>query len=152
MQISLRFCSIWKSVLTLSSTGIFGKSSGSMKAVLFCGGLGTRIREYFETIGQRLIVVRHLVENEEVFLANYSDGPSDVPLRNEIFDYIREGEGLVLKPFNRLMAGGHLMAYKYEGFWRAMDTIRDRQVLKDMVEAGNTPWRPLLRPRAGGAS
>jgi glucose-1-phosphate cytidylyltransferase len=33
------------------------------------------------------------------------------------------------------------MAYKYEGFWRAMDTLRDRQVLEDMVERGETPWR-----------
>ena len=48
---------------------------------------------------------------------------------------------LVLEPFNRLIEGGHLMAYKYEGFWRAMDTLRDRQVLEDMVERGDTPWR-----------
>ena len=33
------------------------------------------------------------------------------------------------------------MAYKYEGFWRAMDTLRDRQVLEDMVEKGEMPWR-----------
>jgi glucose-1-phosphate cytidylyltransferase len=30
------------------------------------------------------------------------------------------------------------MAYKYEGFWRAMDTLRDRQ---DMVEQGEMPRR-----------
>ena len=34
------------------------------------------------------------------------------------------------------------MAYKYEGFWRAMDTLRDRQVLEEMVERGEMPWRP----------
>jgi glucose-1-phosphate cytidylyltransferase len=33
------------------------------------------------------------------------------------------------------------MAYRYEGFWRAMDTLRDRQVLEEMVERGETPWR-----------
>ena len=33
------------------------------------------------------------------------------------------------------------MAYKYEGFWRAMDTLKDRQILEDMVERGETPWR-----------
>jgi len=32
----------------------------------------------------------------------------------------------------RLIEGGHLMAYKYEGFWRAMDTLRDRQLLEEM--------------------
>ena len=70
--------------------------------------------------------------------------------RNKIFDYIREGEELVLEPFNRLIEGGHLMAYKYEGFWRAMDTLRDRQVLEDMVERGETPWRSSQSvPRQG---
>jgi glucose-1-phosphate cytidylyltransferase len=61
--------------------------------------------------------------------------------RNKIFDYLKEGEDLVLEPFSRLMEDGALMAYKYEGFWRAMDTLRDRQVLEEMVERGETPWR-----------
>ena len=61
--------------------------------------------------------------------------------RKEIFDYIQDGEELVLEPFNRLIKAGKLMAYKYEGFWRAMDTLRDRQVLEEMVERGETPWR-----------
>ena len=33
------------------------------------------------------------------------------------------------------------MAYEYEGFWRAMDTLRDRQVLEEMVVRGDIPWR-----------
>jgi NDP-sugar pyrophosphorylase family protein len=33
------------------------------------------------------------------------------------------------------------MAYKHDGFWRSMDTLKDRQVLEDMVEQGNMPWR-----------
>jgi glucose-1-phosphate cytidylyltransferase len=150
----------------------------------------------WRNIGQRLLAVKHLVADEDIFLANYSDGLTDAPLedmidrfkrsnkiacfiaihppisfhlaefdeqgevqrlhssqeadiwinggyfifRNRIFDFIKEGEELVLKPFHRLVAGGHLMAYKYEGFWRAMDTLRDRQVLEEMVERGDTPW------------
>jgi len=39
------------------------------------------------------------------------------------------------------MEKGLLMAHKYEGFWRAMDTLRDRQVLEEMVERGEMPWR-----------
>ena len=66
--------------------------------------------------------------------------------RKEIFDFIKEGEELVLEPFNRLIEGNHLMAYKYEGFWRAMDTLRDRQVLEDMVERGEMPWRVQHTP------
>ena len=61
--------------------------------------------------------------------------------RKEIFDYFEDGEELVLEPFNRLIKEGKLMAYKYEGFWRAMDTLRDRQILEEMVERGETPWR-----------
>ena len=37
----------------------------------------------------------------------------------EIFDYMREGEELVLEPFQRLIEADQLMAYKHEGFWRA---------------------------------
>jgi len=33
------------------------------------------------------------------------------------------------------------MAVKHEGFWRAMDTLRDRQVLEEMIERGDMPWR-----------
>jgi glucose-1-phosphate cytidylyltransferase len=151
----------------------------------------------WRNIGQRLVAVRHLVEDEEIFLANYSDGLTDASLpdmidrfkrsgklgcfiaihppvtfhlaefdeqgevqrlrasqeadiwinggyfifRNKIFDYIREGEELVVEPFKRLIEAGELMAYKHEGFWRAMDTLRDRQVLEEMIERGQMPWR-----------
>ena len=73
--------------------------------------------------------------------------------RREIFDYIKEGEELVLEPFTRLIAEDQLMAYKHEGFWRSMDTLHDRQILEDMVEQGNMPWRVQpMRPRAGAAA
>jgi glucose-1-phosphate cytidylyltransferase len=61
--------------------------------------------------------------------------------RSEIFDYMREGEELVLEPFNRLIRDDKLMAYKHEGFWRSMDTLKDRQILEDLVEHGKMPWR-----------
>lgn len=148
-------------------------------------------------IGERLMAVRHLLGDDEMFLANYSDGLTDAPMmemidqlkgsgkvasciairppfnfhlidfdaqggvrglrsnresdvwinggffvfRKQIFDYIRDGEELVQEPFGRLIAANQLLAYKYEGFWRAMDTLRDRQLLEEMVEKGQTPWR-----------
>ncbi|MFM1815012.1 MAG: hypothetical protein RLZ98_1707 [Pseudomonadota bacterium] len=151
----------------------------------------------WRNIGERLCAVRAHVENEEIFLANYSDGLTDLNLdamietfkasgkiacflavrpplsyhfadisengtvdglrgstnselwinggyfvfRREIFDYIKPGEELVLEPFQRLIEEKQLMALKYDGFWRAMDTLRDRQVLEDMVEQGDMPWR-----------
>ena len=62
-------------------------------------------------------------------------------LRPEIFDYMNEGEELVLEPFSRLIEENQLMAYKHEGFWRCMDNLKDRQVLEEMVEQGRMPWR-----------
>ncbi len=62
--------------------------------------------------------------------------------RNEIFDYMQDGEELVLQPFNRLIKDNNLVAFKYEGFWRSMDTLQDRQVLEEMVEKGEMPWPP----------
>ena len=162
----------------------------------------------WRNIGQRLMAVKHLLADEEIFLANYSDGLTDAPLdqmidlfkksdkigcfiaihppisfhladfdergevrrlrssqhsdiwinggyfifRNRIFDFIRDGEELVVEPFARLIEGGHLMAYKYEGFWRPMDTLRDRQILEEMVERGNAPWRLSQQVQARAAS
>ena len=34
------------------------------------------------------------------------------------------------------------MGYKHEGCWQAMDALRDRQVLEEMVERGEVLWRP----------
>jgi glucose-1-phosphate cytidylyltransferase len=55
----------------------------------------------------------------------------------------------VIEPFNRLIEAGRLMAYKHEGFWRAVDTLKDKQVLEEMVERGEMPWHasaPMSRP------
>jgi glucose-1-phosphate cytidylyltransferase len=61
--------------------------------------------------------------------------------RNKVFDYTEEGEELVLEPCNRLMKDGALTACKYEGFWPAMDILRGRQVLEEMVGRREVPWR-----------
>jgi glucose-1-phosphate cytidylyltransferase len=60
--------------------------------------------------------------------------------RREIFDAIKPGEDLVHEPFARLIERGDLLAYKYEGFWEAMDTIKDKQRLDALLESGRVPW------------
>jgi glucose-1-phosphate cytidylyltransferase len=40
----------------------------------------------------------------------------------------------------QLAADGQLMAFKHEGFWQPMDTLRDVRVLNEMWAAGNAPW------------
>lgn len=146
-------------------------------------------------VGQRLRLIRSYVEQEEIFLANYSDGLTDMPLnqmieefstskkvaafvcappsqsfhvvdlgenrlvkkieyvrdagvlvnagffvlRQSIFDYMQEGEELVLSPFQRLIKKDLLMGYRYDRFW-SMDTFKEQQELSDMVTQGNAPW------------
>jgi glucose-1-phosphate cytidylyltransferase len=148
-------------------------------------------------IGERLRRIRPYVSREEVFLANYADGLSDldshayvesflkskkvacflsVPaphtfhivhadaenlvtklehvgrstvrinagffvLRTEIFDYLEPNEELVIEPFDRLMAKRQLMAVPYDGFWRNMDTFKDKIQLDEIVSRGRAPWQ-----------
>jgi len=153
-------------------------------------------------VGQRLKAVRPYLEGESVFLANYSDGLTDLRLpehidhfmkrgkigsflavsapysshvvsfdgddlvrnvtpvsrsgmlinggffvfRNEIFNYIREGEELVEKPFERLIQEKQLLAYKHEGYWTCMDTFKDRQRLEDEYARGDAAWEMWKSP------
>lgn len=148
-------------------------------------------------IGQRLKAVEKYLEGEDVFLANYSDGLTDLPLneqidhfvreqkvagflcvkpnlslhfitldargvveairdvsrsdiringgyfvfRKAIFSYISEGEELLHEPFQRLVEQGQLLAYKYDGFWAAMDTFKDKQTLDEIHARGQAPWQ-----------
>src|SRR5882724_71002 len=147
-------------------------------------------------LGQRLLRVREHVAKDEMFLANYSDGLSDLPmdgyikefrqrnaiasfvavrpsqsfhavqcdeqgtvtslepvsaadywinggffcLRQEVFDYLKEGEELVAEPFKRLIGERRLWAHKHYGFWTAMDTFKDKISLDRMEARGNCPW------------
>ena len=147
-------------------------------------------------IGERLLAVRKYVEHDPIFLANYSDGLSDIPLnrmiteleqseavanfaavqtwqsfhavrldsehyvselgkvrdaeflvnggyfilRNEIFDYIQPGEELVEAPFQRLIAERKLLAHRHVGFWRSMDTFKDKITFDRAYAIGKAPW------------
>jgi glucose-1-phosphate cytidylyltransferase len=164
------------------------------------------------TVGQRLKAVQRYLGDDEVFLANYADGLSDLCLpdyldhfrhhgriasflcvrpshsfhvvsaneaglvhniqhvgqaglwisggffvfKREIFEYLGEGEELVEQPFQRLIAGGQLIAYRYQGFWQCMDTFKDRQLLEDMQARGRPPWEVWTRrvdsPRAASGT
>jgi len=148
-------------------------------------------------VGERLMKVKPYLEGEEIFLANYTDGLSDLPLddmierfknldkvgsfmayqptqsfhvvnladdgnvnnispigdsgmrinagyfvfRKEIFEYMKAGEDLVVEPFQRLIKESKLYGYKYDGFWTALDTFKDKQLVDDLYSKGETPWR-----------
>ena len=153
-------------------------------------------------IGQRLLRVRQYLAGEPMFLANYSDGLSDLPLdqmiddfsrrsavatfasvratqsfhvvqsdagglvtsigpiqddavlinggyfvfRQEIFDYLNEGEELVEEPFERLIEKRLLVTWRHAGFWQPMDTFKDKITYDRMEARGDCPWALWNRP------
>ena len=62
-------------------------------------------------------------------------------LNPEIFDYI-DGDETVFekKPLETVAAEGQLKAYMHKGFWKCMDTQRDKEQLEKMIVAGEAPW------------
>jgi glucose-1-phosphate cytidylyltransferase len=60
--------------------------------------------------------------------------------RRELFDWMRDGEELVEEPFQRLADAGRLMAFRYDGFWAPMDTLKDKQDLDQMWDRGDPAW------------
>ncbi len=58
------------------------------------------------------------------------------------FDYFGDDHtSLEGEPLERLAADGQLMAYRHNGFWQPMDTLRDRQLLEDLWAHGHAPWK-----------
>lgn len=60
----------------------------------------------------------------------------------EVFDYI-EGDSTVFEkePLENLAKNGQLMAYRHNGFWKCMDTQRDKMQLEEMWASGKAPWK-----------
>lgn len=44
-------------------------------------------------------------------------------------------------PLKSLAASGQLSAFKHEGFWQAMDTLREKNLLEDLWQSGKAPWK-----------
>jgi len=183
----------------------FVLSNGGRDRTLIAENNDSRRITFVETginsnIGQRLKAVQKYLEGEETFLANYSDGLTNLHLptiidfftkrnkigcllavkpfhsyhaisstedglvseitplaqsniringgyfvfKNEIFDYIKNGEELVNEPFQRLIAKQELLAYKFDGFWANMDTYKDKQQLDELASAGKAQWQVWL--------
>ena len=63
-------------------------------------------------------------------------------LSPKCLNYIDSDESIwELEPLNRLAADDQLMAYEHDGFWQAMDTLRDRQILETLWASGKAPWK-----------
>jgi glucose-1-phosphate cytidylyltransferase len=63
-------------------------------------------------------------------------------LNRKALDYIDGDETLwEHEPMVRLASGGQLMAYRHEGFWQPMDTLREKRLLEDLWASGKAPWK-----------
>lgn len=63
-------------------------------------------------------------------------------LNPEIMNYI-DGDDCIFEryPLETIASEGQLKAYKHEGFWQCMDTLRDKQLLEKKWNNGNAPWK-----------
>lgn len=64
-------------------------------------------------------------------------------LQPEVFNYLSNDEGCVFErePLEQIAEDGQLKAYKHMGFWKPMDTLRDKGELNDMWDSGKAPWK-----------
>ena len=63
-------------------------------------------------------------------------------LQPEVFDYIDSDDTMFERaPLEMLAEQGQLAAYKHDGFWQAMDTLRDKTLLEELWESGSAPWK-----------
>lgn len=61
---------------------------------------------------------------------------------NEIFDYIEDDTTVFEQnPIKKLSKAGGVYAYKHSGFWKCMDTLRDKKQLNKMWEQNKAAWK-----------
>jgi len=182
-------------------TNDFVLSDGGRKIELMKTDIGDWRITFVDTglhsnLGQRLFAARKYLQGESEFLANYSDGLSDVPIdrmiddfrrkrftasfvaikpaqsfhvvhagddgvvesigpmegsplringgffvmKQEVFDVMQPGEELVEQPFRRLAAARKLGTWRHDGFWKAMDTFKDKIEFDRMDARNECPW------------
>lgn len=61
----------------------------------------------------------------------------------EVMNYIPEGDDVIFErgPLEKLVSAGQLHAYKHDGFWQPMDTLKDKTTLTEMWKSGTAPWK-----------
>jgi glucose-1-phosphate cytidylyltransferase len=60
----------------------------------------------------------------------------------QVIDFIAADEtSLEREPLERLASAGQLRAFKHEGFWQPMDTLREKRILETLWESGRAPWK-----------
>jgi len=64
-------------------------------------------------------------------------------LEPKVIEYITEGDKTTWErqPLDKLAQEGQLAAYRHRGFWRPMDTLRDKTELESLWSSGKAPWK-----------
>ncbi|WP_017752676.1 glucose-1-phosphate cytidylyltransferase [Clostridium tyrobutyricum] len=63
-------------------------------------------------------------------------------LESKIFDYIDDDSIVFEKqPLERMVRDNQICAYKHKGFWKPMDTLREKNELESLWKSGNAPWK-----------
>jgi glucose-1-phosphate cytidylyltransferase len=63
-------------------------------------------------------------------------------LNPEVIDLIDGDESMWEgRPLEVLAATGQLKAFRHDGFWQPMDTLRDKQHLERLWQTGEAPWK-----------
>jgi len=63
-------------------------------------------------------------------------------MQPEVLDYIEDDSTILEKePLETLAKQDQLIAYKHEGFWQPMDTLRDKNYLEDLWATKKAPWK-----------
>jgi glucose-1-phosphate cytidylyltransferase len=62
-------------------------------------------------------------------------------LEPSVIDRITEDVMFEHAPLEGLVADGQLAAFKHDGFWQPMDTLRDKRHLEELWASGNAPWK-----------
>ena len=59
-----------------------------------------------------------------------------------VFDYLGDGSGMLEDdPFEKIAGDGEMAAYKHDGFWSPMDTLRDKKYLEGLWDSEQAPWK-----------
>ena len=59
-----------------------------------------------------------------------------------VLDYMGDDTSVLERePLERLAADGQLAAYRHEGFWQPMDTLREKRILDNLWASGKAPWK-----------
>lgn len=64
-------------------------------------------------------------------------------LEPRALDCLKDDDSILeVEVLERLARSRDLAAYRHDGFWQCMDTLRDKRLLESLWQSGNAPWKP----------